>query len=375
MQLTVLAVPDCPNAPVLQHRLAAVLDGRADVTVAHEVISTEDEATRWGMHGSPTLLIDGADPFAEPGQPPSMSCRLYRGDSGQTSGAPTAGQLRQVIDQAQAAAAELRDPPWLDPLGRAGRGRVAPAKRRLRAVHQAVLRSFAQTGAAPSISALARHAAPFKVSRVLGELAEGDFLCLDDAGQITAAYPFSALPTPHQVQIAGNTTVFAMCAIDALGISAMTGLPVVIESADLSTGEPITVDVDRASSRWDPATAVVYSGRASSECAGPSASVCCGYINFFATRTTATAWAVAHPDITGGILGQDRALQVASASSASSSASPHPATCECGHIYKPADGLARMHVTWAQVGHPVRSCSGRHCRQGGCKTASAQAEP
>jgi hypothetical protein len=45
-----------------------------------------------------------------------------------------------------------------------------------------------------------------------------------------------------------------MCAIDALGISAMTGLPVVIESADPSTGAPITVNVDGASSTWDLAT-------------------------------------------------------------------------------------------------------------------------
>jgi alkylmercury lyase-like protein len=38
--------------------------------------------------------------------------------------------------------------------------------------------------------------------------------------------------------------VFAMCAIDALGVSAMTGVPVEIESANPSTGEPITVNVD-----------------------------------------------------------------------------------------------------------------------------------
>ena len=205
---------------------------------------------------------------------------------------------------------ETRDPSWLDALGRAGRGRVAPAEGGLRAVHQAVLRSFVQTGTAPSIAVLAKYATPFVLSHVLGELADGDFLCLDHAGQITAAYPFAAQPTRHQVQIAGNATVFAMCAIDALGISAMTGLPAVIESADPSTGEPITVDVDRAGSTWEPATAVVYVGRTSGECAGPSASVCCGYINFFGARTTAAAWAASHPEITGGILGQDRALQV-----------------------------------------------------------------
>jgi predicted DsbA family dithiol-disulfide isomerase len=104
MQLTVLAVPDCPNAPVLGDRLAAVLDGRAGVLVSQQVISDEGEAARWGMHGSPTLLIDGADPFAEPGQPPSLSCRLYRDENGQLSGAPSVGQLRQAIERALAAA-------------------------------------------------------------------------------------------------------------------------------------------------------------------------------------------------------------------------------------------------------------------------------
>jgi hypothetical protein len=309
MHLTVLAVPGCPNVPVLQDRLAAVLGGRAGVSVSHQVICDEDEAARWGMRGSPTLLIDGADPFAELGQPPGISCRLYRDDEGRISGAPSAGQLHRAIEQALAASAGPGDPAWLDTAGRAGRGRIAPAERGLRAVHQAVLRSFVHTGAAPGISSLAGHAAPFDGSQVLAELADGDFVCLDQAGQITAAYPFSALPTRHRVRISGEATVFAMCAIDALGISAMAGRPAVIESADPSSGQPVTVNIDRASSIWDPATAVVYAGRTDSLYTGPSASVCCGYINFFATRAAASAWQASHPEITGGILDQARALR------------------------------------------------------------------
>jgi predicted DsbA family dithiol-disulfide isomerase len=110
MHLTVLAVPGCPNAPVLDDRLATVLGGRAGVSISHQVISDEDETARWRMHGSPTLLIDGVDPFAELGQPPGMSCRLYRDDEGRISGAPSVGQLRHAIEQALAAAAEPGDP-------------------------------------------------------------------------------------------------------------------------------------------------------------------------------------------------------------------------------------------------------------------------
>jgi predicted DsbA family dithiol-disulfide isomerase len=100
MHLTVLAVPDCPGAAVLDHRLAVVLDGRAGISVSREVICDEAEAVRSGMHGSPTLLIDGVDPFAKAGQPPSMSCRLYRDDDGQATGAQSVGQFRQVIGRA-----------------------------------------------------------------------------------------------------------------------------------------------------------------------------------------------------------------------------------------------------------------------------------
>jgi ketosteroid isomerase-like protein len=63
-------------------------------------------------------------------------------------------------------------------------------------------------------------------------------------GRITAAYPFSALPTAHRVQIAGGASAYAMCAIDALGIAPMLGGKAVMQSADPSTGQPVTVTVD-----------------------------------------------------------------------------------------------------------------------------------
>lgn len=100
MQLTVLAVPGCPNAAVLDDRLEAILRDRAGVSVSHEVIADQSAAERWGMHGSPTLLIDGADPFAAPEQVPGLSCRLYQDDDGKLSGAPSVTQLQRAIDRA-----------------------------------------------------------------------------------------------------------------------------------------------------------------------------------------------------------------------------------------------------------------------------------
>lgn len=97
MELTVLSVPDCPSVAVLTERLREVLGGRRDVRVSHRVVKDEVTAIRAGMHGSPTLLVDGRDPFAQPGQTPSLSCRLYRGAGGAAQGAPSVAQLHAVL--------------------------------------------------------------------------------------------------------------------------------------------------------------------------------------------------------------------------------------------------------------------------------------
>ena len=97
MHVTVLSVPGCPHVARLEERLAPLLAERPEVTVSRRVIATEEEAARSGMHGSPTILVDGVDPFAEPGFPASLSCRLYRDSAGQADGAPSASQLRTAL--------------------------------------------------------------------------------------------------------------------------------------------------------------------------------------------------------------------------------------------------------------------------------------
>jgi len=78
VEVTVLAVPGCSNAAVLEQRLAEALAGRPAVPVTRRVIADADEAARWGMAGPPTLLVDGRDPFAVPGAGPAVACRMYR---------------------------------------------------------------------------------------------------------------------------------------------------------------------------------------------------------------------------------------------------------------------------------------------------------
>ncbi|MGH3120907.1 MAG: thioredoxin family protein [Streptosporangiaceae bacterium] len=102
MELTMLAVPGCPNAAAMEERLAAVLADYPDAVVRRRHVADEQEAAETGMAGSPTLLVNGTDPFAVPGQAPSQSCRLYRDAAGLLTGAPSVEDLRRALEQAGA---------------------------------------------------------------------------------------------------------------------------------------------------------------------------------------------------------------------------------------------------------------------------------
>jgi hypothetical protein len=95
MTLEILQVPGCPGADLLAARLDGLLAGRFPVT--RRVVSTQADAERLGMVGSPTLLADGADPFTRPDLLPAVSCRLYRDEHGRQVPAPSAAQLRAVL--------------------------------------------------------------------------------------------------------------------------------------------------------------------------------------------------------------------------------------------------------------------------------------
>lgn len=136
---------------------------------------------------------------------------------------------------------------------------------------------------------------------VLAELAEADFLSVDENG-VRAAYPFSLRPTRHQVAIGGGPTVWAMCAIDALGIAPMLGRATTITSTDPITGQTITVSATPAAPapEWQPTSSVVFVGRRDAK--GPAAAICCEAINFFASAHSATRWAALHPEVTGTVM-------------------------------------------------------------------------
>jgi hypothetical protein len=119
-----------------------------------------------------------------------------------------------------------------------------------------------------------------------------------------------------------------MCAIDALGMSAMLDRPVTVRSTEPDTGRQITVTVHNGRTAWSPDTtvAVVGATRATADCCPPNggapadigsaanigsaADVSCGVMNFFTDHATAAEWLVAHPEVTGEVLPRERALRL-----------------------------------------------------------------
>ena len=62
-------------------------------------------------------------------------------------------------------------------------------------------------------------------------------------GRVDIAYPFSAIPTPFAVRLAGGQERYACCAIDALGMAPMTGQRVHIRSRCHDCGTPLELSV------------------------------------------------------------------------------------------------------------------------------------
>ena len=69
---------------------------RSDVKLEYQVIDSPEVADRARFRGSPTILIDGHDPFANEDQQFGLSCRVYETEDG-AQGAPTEAQLRRLL--------------------------------------------------------------------------------------------------------------------------------------------------------------------------------------------------------------------------------------------------------------------------------------
>ncbi len=99
MEIALLYFDGCPSWRIADQRLRAIAADRPDITVRHHRVDTVEEADRVGFHGSPSILVDGVDVFADAGAGVGLSCRLYQTPDG-PAGSPSVDQLRAVIPDA-----------------------------------------------------------------------------------------------------------------------------------------------------------------------------------------------------------------------------------------------------------------------------------
>jgi Alkylmercury lyase len=293
MSIELLYFDGCPNHEAfLPHlrdllRRVGVMD---EVRLVH--VGSLEEAERERFLGSPTLRIDGRDidPTAASRDDFGFKCRLYRTDSG-TRGTPPDEWILDALAGGSGGqwpvpgteGVPLSPVPGFETRSWAAlrTSRLPPAERR---VHARIVRALAG-GSVPDGGRIDAWAGEEGLtgSHARAALEAADVAHFDaGTGSVRLAYPFSAAPTRHRVNVDGVGASYAMCSLDALGVAFMLRATTRVASSDPVTGEliEITVTPDGQAS-WSPQEAVAVVGCATD--GGASAECMCPNTNFAAS--------------------------------------------------------------------------------------------
>ncbi|MGH8946218.1 MAG: thioredoxin family protein [Acidimicrobiia bacterium] len=99
IQITLQYFDDCPNWETTDRHIATLAEG-LDATIGYELIDSYEAAVESGFRGSPTVLINGVDAFADRNAQIGLACRVYTTEDG-PAGSPTLDQLRRAIAEAE----------------------------------------------------------------------------------------------------------------------------------------------------------------------------------------------------------------------------------------------------------------------------------
>ncbi|HEX3539150.1 MAG TPA: thioredoxin family protein [Acidimicrobiales bacterium] len=98
MQLTLQYFDGCQGWTVARDRLVVALDrvGLGAEAIAYEKVESLADARRLAFTGSPTILVNGTDPFAPPDAVAALACRVYQNAAGPDQ-APSVEQLVDAL--------------------------------------------------------------------------------------------------------------------------------------------------------------------------------------------------------------------------------------------------------------------------------------
>ncbi len=102
MMVQLLYFDGCPHWTVMDERLRQAL-ARAGIpaTVEYRLVETPEAAEELRFTGSPSIRLDGRDPFPAPSSEFRLTCRVYATPDG-PAGAPTLEQLMAAVREAPA---------------------------------------------------------------------------------------------------------------------------------------------------------------------------------------------------------------------------------------------------------------------------------
>lgn len=178
-------------------------------------------------------------------------------------------------------------------------------------VHRFILETFATTGHAPTLEAIQTRfdlASIDEADTRLRDLEERGCIHRKTGDRVvTHAYPFSNEPTQHRVSLADGPQVYAMCAVDALGMPFMLKRDAEIHSQCAQCQDEVTVNIhDEQITQQHPTSLVVWLPTVQGKCV--AATDLCPSLNFFCSATHLDQWRAAHPEKQGEKLTLEQAL-------------------------------------------------------------------
>lgn len=87
---------DCPNWQQVAAHLDDLTSEVPGLKVTLQRVETIEDADRFGFRGSPSILVDGTDPFGPDEVAIGLACRVYQTPDG-PAGSPTRDQLRAAL--------------------------------------------------------------------------------------------------------------------------------------------------------------------------------------------------------------------------------------------------------------------------------------
>jgi hypothetical protein len=168
----------------------------------------------------------------------------------------------------------------------------------LRFIFETILKT--QKPPTPKEMQLALKKSHNKIIRILDELEKKDMLLRKSGTQeIVSIYPLSLTPTTHQIILKNGKRLYAMCAVDALGMPIMFNKEATIVSRCEKCKQEIKIEIKNEEIAWTSHPGImIWSPERQ---IAPAAKTCCPSVNFFCCKEHLDEWIKENHTLVGRI--------------------------------------------------------------------------